>query len=400
MADSTGESIILDEDRFSSVATVIGRIAHDFNNLLTPLLAYPQLVPRELSKDSRAHHLLDIIEKTASDMAHINRQLLVLSAGQEYERSEVNVNTAVEQVCLEVRGTWPELTLEMTLDREMATIEIALEEVAEILKNLIRNAAEATDGKGRIEVCTETVQEPRRVSACDKLVEPGLYARITVRDNGPGLPADIRESAFDPFVTTKKGAGQRGSGLGLSIACRLALKYGGHLDVESSDAGCVFQVSLPLPNVADTQTPSKSVVLAEAGDNGGDGAPCDRNRIMVVDDEKTILRLFQMILQTGMPDVTVDLAPNGAEAVKAFQAGHHAVLLMDLHMPVMDGYAAFTAIQEICDEKVWQMPSVVFCTGFAPPDPVREIVTGSQRHHLLSKPVSGDVLVEAIKSRL
>ena len=127
---------------------------------------------------------------------------------------------------------------------------------------------------------------------------------------------------------------------------------------------------------------------------------CDRRRTLIVDDEKEIVRLFHMILGTELPDLVIDEAYNGAEAVDAFSEGHHAVLILDLHMPVMDGQASFGRIQELCRTRNWQMPSVVFCTGYAPPDLVTRAVREEGAHCLLSKPVSGDDIVRAVRTRL
>lgn len=125
-----------------------------------------------------------------------------------------------------------------------------------------------------------------------------------------------------------------------------------------------------------------------------------KTSVLLVDDEGAIRRLFQLILGAALPDCTIDVAADGAEAVDRFSRVHHKVLVMDLHMPVMDGQTAFCRIQELCEEGSLEMPSVVFCTGFAPPDVVTRVVTGSEKHCLLSKPVSGDVLTEAVRSRL
>lgn len=128
--------------------------------------------------------------------------------------------------------------------------------------------------------------------------------------------------------------------------------------------------------------------------------PCDKERVLIVDDEQSILRLFRMILSFELPDIKIDVASNGAKALEAFNTGHHAVLLMDLHMPVMDGPTAFLEIQNVCKEKDWDTPSVVFCTGFAPPETIKNAVSENSAHCLLLKPVSTGTLVEAVKNRL
>ena len=121
---------------------------------------------------------------------------------------------------------------------------------------------------------------------------------------------------------------------------------------------------------------------------------------MIVDDEETVLKLFRMILTADLPECQIDLARNGAEAVDLFLKRSHNVLLMDLHMPVMDGQEAFMEIRRICEMRHQTMPSVVFCTGFAPPQALQAIVNQSEIHTLLAKPVTGDTLVRAIRDRL
>ena len=127
---------------------------------------------------------------------------------------------------------------------------------------------------------------------------------------------------------------------------------------------------------------------------------CDKTSMLLVDDEEPIRILFEMILSADLPDLRIDLASNGQEALDLFSRKHHALLLMDLHMPVMDGRAAFEAIRELCCTRRWQMPSVVFCTGFAPPEPVVKAVEENESYGLLAKPVSSRSLIEAVRIRL
>jgi YesN/AraC family two-component response regulator len=125
-----------------------------------------------------------------------------------------------------------------------------------------------------------------------------------------------------------------------------------------------------------------------------------QNRVLIVDDEAGIRDLFSMILSHDLPEAALGQACNGQEAVEHFREYHDHVLIMDLHMPVMDGLTAFSKIAEICTEDSLEMPAVVFCTGYAPPDAVRRIVSTCVRHHLLSKPVRSETLVDTIRSRL
>ena len=129
-------------------------------------------------------------------------------------------------------------------------------------------------------------------------------------------------------------------------------------------------------------------------------APCDRRRILVADDEKNICHVFRMLLSNHLPGCRIDVAVNGMEAVQLFREVHHGALIMDLKMPVMDGLTAFHEIQGICENENWEMPSVVFCTGYDPPDGVQKIIADNPAHSLLRKPVNEETLVGALKPHL
>ena len=126
----------------------------------------------------------------------------------------------------------------------------------------------------------------------------------------------------------------------------------------------------------------------------------DNSRVLIVDDHQAILELFRVVLSSSLPDIRIDLAENGEEALDTFRSGHHAVVLMDLHMPLMDGHRAFDEMMNWCEARGWETPSVVFCTGFAPPERLKEMLSGTSSHCLLFKPVTNEVLVEAVRSRL
>lgn len=130
--------------------------------------------------------------------------------------------------------------------------------------------------------------------------------------------------------------------------------------------------------------------------------PCTRDRVLIVDDETCIREVFGQILSFELPDCTVDSAVNGEDALSAFLGAHQSVVLMDLHMPVMDGQTAFFEIRKICEKNNWEMPSVVFCTGYEPPEVVASVASRKSHndHCLLRKPVTTEKLINTIKTRL
>ena len=131
-----------------------------------------------------------------------------------------------------------------------------------------------------------------------------------------------------------------------------------------------------------------------------DEVACDRNRALIVDDEVEIVCMFRTYLVSAMPDLTVDVAYDGEQAVDRFSRGHHAVLLMDLHMPVMNGSTSVSRINDLCSSRNWERPDIVFCTGFAGTNVRKQLTRDYPGHRLLAKPVRGDTVVNAIKAQL
>ncbi|MEI6210121.1 MAG: response regulator [bacterium] len=128
--------------------------------------------------------------------------------------------------------------------------------------------------------------------------------------------------------------------------------------------------------------------------------PCSALRILVTDDETPVRDIFRMILTFSFPKCQIDVASNGQEAVDSFLQFHQGILLMDLKMPVMDGQTAFDKIREHCTAKGWEMPAVIFCTGFATTHSVKSRVDQDPRHCMIQKPVTSEIICTAVRSRL
>jgi signal transduction histidine kinase/CheY-like chemotaxis protein len=132
--------------------------------------------------------------------------------------------------------------------------------------------------------------------------------------------------------------------------------------------------------------------------NGGPGKR--GRRVLIVDDELMIRKLFGMIIQSEFHDAVIDQAANGDEAMRAFTETAPDLVIMDLQMPVQDGRETFLGIEKFCAEKGRPVPPVIFCTGFTPSDSMTAIVTDSPVHCLLRKPVRAETLLSAVRTRL
>ena len=512
-------------ERLEMAGTLAGQIAHDFNNLLTPLLAYPELIRREIPDNAVVTEYLDIMEKTASDMSRLTQQLLSLSRRGQIGNDVFNINTLIEQVVTLMQSVMPAgVDVEFELADNLLAVKGSKDQLRRVIENLCQNAVDAMGESGRLRFRTSNVYLDAPVGVYGN-VNVGEYVKIDVSDSGSGIDPTIRDKIFDPFFTTKRTARQRGSGLGLSIVHGIVRDHGGYVDLESTvGRGTTFYIYLPISRlpinktVADTlphgtervlivddDAPQVQVLVSlldvlgykatgahsgeeavrlvrdekrefdlvildmilEGGMDGldtfaelrkirprlkavlisgftkaarniaraqqmGAGAylrkplTIDRvarvvrneldakvsasgdvsamgsggRRILIVDDEQMIRRLFGMIIQSEFNDVVIDQSENGADAIKAFREGRHDVIIMDLQMPICDGREAFAGISRYCTEKGWPVPAVVFCTGFSPPESLNSIVGDGSKHGLLRKPVKADALLAAMRQRL
>lgn len=126
----------------------------------------------------------------------------------------------------------------------------------------------------------------------------------------------------------------------------------------------------------------------------------DVGRVLVVDDEAPVRKLFKMILAQDMPSLIVDEACNGLEAVRAFREHHHAVVALDLRMPLLDGMETFQSMEKVCWEDRCLMPAVIFCTGFIPSETMNDIVGKASGHQMLQKPIRSAQIVKAVRNGL
>jgi PAS domain S-box-containing protein len=122
--------------------------------------------------------------------------------------------------------------------------------------------------------------------------------------------------------------------------------------------------------------------------------------ILIVDDEEPMRKLFSLIIQSEYPDVRIEQASNGREAITAAVAMRPKVIIMDCQMPVADGRQAYENIQAEFQKRHWGMPSVIFCTGFTLPEALRKVVAEDSRHAYLPKPIQAETLIQEVGDRL
>lgn len=392
------ESSIVNDDIRKAVQTISGRLAHDFNNLLTPLLAYPEMIATDLPPDSRGVALLKALETAADSAVKMTRRLADLAGVMRTAKRSFDVAGTVEAVLAGIRkspasaGVQIEQTLQSGLEVHMSQDALSL-----TVEALCQNALQALQGSGTLMVRVERQEYKVPFVTAGGTAPAGNYTVVEIEDDGSGMAEDMLKTALEPFCAGFGGGKRCGGGLGLSIAHCALRENGAYLALESEEGrGTMAAVLIPDRVSVDTAASAAAETLTDKLQLSAG----DKPRILVVDDEPSIVNLFKLILENYIQDVPVDKASNGAEALEMFNAQRYDVIVMDLHMPIMDGQTAFLEIETICAKRGWRMPSVVFCTGYAPRDAVKKAISEGQRHTLLNKPVRSEILVKAVQTRL
>ena len=244
----------------------------------------------------------------------------------------------------------------------------------QVLLNLLGNAVKYTD-RGRVRLAVTAL--------------PGETFRFEVSDTGPGIAREEQERVFQAFYQTQTGIAKgEGTGLGLNISREFVRLMGGELTIASVPGkGAVFGFTLHLPQAG---APAGAAGVRIVGLADGQPAP----RILLAEDHPDNRQVVQQFL--AWIGCEVCLAADGREAVEAYRSRQPHLILMDMRMPVMDGYEATRAIRALPggDEV-----SIVALTASAFEED-RERVLAAGCDEVLSKPVEAERLFEAIGRRL
>lgn len=222
---------LVQANRLAILGQVAAGVAHEINQPLATIRAYADNARTFLKrqKAEKARENLDHISGLTERIATITEDLKALARKGRMGEEPVRVEDAIEGATLLLRSRFTGRLDQLVMAGGSRGLSVHANRLRleQVLINLFQNALEAIEGRadGRVEVQVE---------------DEGERVAISVSDNGPGLPAAIADHLFEPFNTSK----EKGLGLGLVIAKDIVADYGGTLDVESSDRGAVFRISL------------------------------------------------------------------------------------------------------------------------------------------------------------
>ena len=257
--------------------------------------------------------------------------------------------------------------------------------VKRVMMNILSNAVKYNRENGHIYIsCVEIPSE-----------QPGMTTmEFVCRDTGIGMTEEFQKCVFEPFAQEHTGSRTKfaGTGLGMSISKKLVEKMGGTITFESEEgAGTTFVIRVPFKIDLDVDKSKEQKDLSEKTIKG--------LHILLAEDNELNMEIAEFMFQNEGAEVTK--AWNGLEAVEIFEKsrpGEFDVILMDIMMPVMNGYNATKRIRSMDREDAKEIPIIAMTANAFTEDRIRAKEAGMDEH--ISKPVDGNLLVKVIHELL
>jgi PAS domain S-box-containing protein len=321
MDKAQAEADLMHAQRMEAVGRLTGGVAHDFNNLLTVVIGGLDMLLNKNVDEARRLKLTEAALSAARRGERLTHQLLAFSRRQALRPESIDINALIREGEPLIRGALGGgMTYRTRLRRGGARVRVDTAQFEAALLNLLVNARDAVSGKGLVQVETRQVKVKAGEIAD---LEPGDYVRITVSDDGPGIPDQVRDRIFEPFYTTK--AVGKGTGLGLSQVYGFLKQSGGAIHVVSSpDDGTRMEMYLPVAPDAVATRPGVT--------RRKSGTRVDRTHtVLLVEDDVEVQAIAVALLEDM--GLTVTTAPDARTALKRLMAGGFDILLTDIVMP-------------------------------------------------------------------
>ena len=335
--------------KMEAIGTLAGGIAHDFNNILTAVLGYTEMALDDAQDGGLLHNNLQEVLVAGNRAKDLVKQILAFSRQAEQELRPVQVELIVKEAIKLLRASIPStVEIEQDIQSHSATLADPTQ-IHQVVMNLCTNAVYAmSDTGGTLTISLSTVAVDSEFEARRLGLNTGEYLGLRIGDTGHGMPAEVMGRIFDPFFTTKEP--DKGTGMGLSVVHGIIKSHRGAITVQSEvNIGTTFKVLLPI---------IQSQVNRSADPDGG--LPTGNERILFVDDEKTLVDLGrQMLERLGY---SVECRTSSIEALELFKTrpDQFDLVITDMTMPNMTG-------EKLAQQLMSIRPNipVVLCTGFS-----------------------------------
>ncbi|WBU64993.1 ATP-binding protein [Paracoccus aerodenitrificans] len=387
-AMKTLEAQFVQGQKMQAIGQLAGGIAHDFNNLLTAIGGYCDMLMLRRGKDDPDYADLDQINQNTSRAANLVSHLLAFSRKQTLKPQRLELREMFSDLShLLKRLLGDRIRLHFSYDSVLEPVRADRGKIEQVIVNLVVNARDAMPDGGSVSIVTRNVAFGEAQHFGRFAIPPGKYVRISVVDEGCGVPADIAEKVFEPFFTTKE-VGE-GTGLGLSTAYGIVKQTGGYIMFETRlGKGTSFCVYLPAYNGQDddmTETaPASRSVLRKPSDQV----------VLLAEDESSVRAFAARALRLKGYEVLEAESGDKALGLLGDDSLKVDIFVSDVVMPGLDGPSWVR--QALKDRPA---AGVIFMSGYTEDvfEDGRSPIDGAS---FLQKPFSLGGLTAAVEAKL
>ena len=374
-------------------STFLFNMSHDIRTPMNAIIGYADLASRHLDDPAKLKNYMENIQVCGQNLLMLLNNVLDLAriendkTEMEYSVSDIEKDFRNCVAMFRNQADSKGQTLMVTTQLQYPYIYADIPHLTEICTNLVSNAVKYTGAGGTIR-CNVTQKPGEKEGWCDTVV--------TVADNGIGMSQEFQKHIFEPFERERTSTVSKveGSGIGMGIVKKLVGLMGGTVEVESRiGVGSTFTVTIPCRIASEDETQAKRET------NPSDQKCLCGTRILLTEDNDLNAEIAVELLQEE--GCTVDRAKDGVECVDMLEKaanGTYQLILMDIQMPVMNGYDAARKIRGLDDPQKANIPIIAMTANAFTED--RQVALDAGMNDHIAKPINMNVLVPTLRKYL
>ena len=374
-------------------STFLFNMSHDIRTPMNAIIGYADLASRHLDDPAKLEKYMENIQVCGQNLLMLLNNVLDLAriendkTEMEYSVSDVDKDFRNCIAMFRNQADSKGQTLTVTTQLLYPYVYVDIPHLTEVCTNLVSNAVKYTGAGGTIR-CDITQKPGKKESWCNMV--------ITVADNGIGMSQEFQKHIFEPFERERTSTVSKveGSGIGMGIVKKLVELMSGTVEVESKiGVGSKFTVTIPCRIASEDETQAKREI------NPSDQKCLCGTRILLTEDNDLNAEIATELLQEE--GCTVDRAKDGVECVDMLEKaanGTYQLILMDIQMPVMNGYDAAKKIRRMDDPQKAGIPIIAMTANAFSEDKQAALDVGMNDH--IAKPINMNILVPTIQKYL